>query len=441
MILPFLPPRSWRFQIATNTASQLVGRAVSGVSMLAANLLIARAYGATGYGDFIKITGFVALFYLAADFGMNAVFLQKTQAVPQASLEKNDTWQTLLGVRLVGSIILVFIALAILSFLPRGSDQGYTSVVRLGIILFSPAIIFQAVITTANALFQKHLRYDLSMIAVIIGSLVTVGLVWVATLLITPLFGAVTSSLAVFVGTGVVAAASLFFVGRFVKIRAMFDRAFARELIVASVPLGVTLLFNQLYYRADTIILTLTRATADVGIYGFAYKLFETVLVVPTFFMNALYPLMLSRTHQSDDLARGDFAPLRGILKKSSVILSLGSLGAVGLLWWASPLVSLIRPEFSQSVTALRILSLSLPFFFLSSLTMWTIITLKKQTLLIPIYATSMILNVFFNILYIPRFSYIAAAWVTVVSEVLVLIMTGSVAIHQMRQMRQIGQI
>ena len=46
----------------------------------------------------------------------------------------------------------------------------------MGIIFFTPSIVFQALTTTGNALFQKYLRYDLSTIAISHGSLVSLML-------------------------------------------------------------------------------------------------------------------------------------------------------------------------------------------------------------------------------------------------------------------------
>ena len=38
--------------------------------------------------------------------------------------------------------------------------------------MYAPSIIFQSIITTANAVFQKYLRYDYSFYAVSLGSVV-----------------------------------------------------------------------------------------------------------------------------------------------------------------------------------------------------------------------------------------------------------------------------
>ncbi|MEK7129598.1 MAG: oligosaccharide flippase family protein, partial [Patescibacteria group bacterium] len=266
--------------VAINTVSQLIGKLIGAGTSFVVAFLLARRLGAEGYGDFTKITTFVAPFFLLADFGLNAIFLQKK--------DDKGWWAHLLGLRVAGSTILIFLALAILAFLPHGTNQGYTALVRLGIVLFVPAILFQALITTSNALFQKHLRYSMATIAIAAGSFVTI-------LLVLPLStGVLAATLAVLVGTSVTAAISLVLVKRHTLLSVALSRQSVTGLLVPSIPLGITLLFNLVYFRADNYIITLSRPTVEVGVYGLAYKVFEVALVVPTFFMNAVYPLLLS---------------------------------------------------------------------------------------------------------------------------------------------------
>ena len=397
--------------VAINTVSQLIGKLIGAGTSFVVAFLLARRLGAEGYGDFTKITTFVAPFFLLADFGLNAIFLQKK--------DDKGWWAHLLGLRVAGSTILIFLALAILAFLPHGTNQGYTALVRLGIVLFVPAILFQALITTSNALFQKHLRYSMATIAIAAGSFVTI-------LLVLPLStGVLAATLAVLVGTSVTAAISLVLVKRHTLLSVALSRQSVTGLLVPSIPLGITLLFNLVYFRADNYIITLSRPTVEVGVYGLAYKVFEVALVVPTFFMNAVYPLLLSAKANNSTIQQFNTQHFLRIIKKSFTFLVLSSLLLVVALWATAPLLSLIKQEFDASISALRVLSLGLPFFFLTSLTMWTLIALKKQWTLAGIYGASMVFNIFANIWLIPVYGYMAAAWVTVVSEAVVLVVSS----------------
>ena len=141
------------------------------------------------------------------------------------------------------------------------------------------------------------------------------------------------------------------------KIYPTTERFLYKKLFIRSFPIGLTLVANLIYSHADSVILTLTRSTTEVGTYGFAYRFFETLLVIPTFIMNASYPVLLSSQKQSVQLLFRRY-------KKLIVIMLISSTGVGLCAWLAGPLLVLVRPDFLPSVIYIRILVLSLPLFF-----------------------------------------------------------------------------
>lgn len=405
-----------RKKVASNTVSQLIGKAVGTLASFFVTFLVARQLGASGYGDFIKITTYVAFFYLFADFGINAIYLQQSQS--------RISWPSLIMLRTVGGLLLISLALTVVSLLPSAGTQGYTPFVKWGIVLFSPTILLQAWITTGNAIFQKRLRYDIAAWAIFFGSVVSVGLLYVLFFAL-HITGVVPALLSLAAGTLVTSATAL---GVALRVeRAGFFHISIRDLFrlfVPAIPLGVTLLFNLVYVRADSVIITLTRPTQEVGIYGLAYKAFEVILVFPTFFMNAVYPLMVSETAGKSN------GRLTRIFSQSFFFLLVISILAGGTLWFASPLLTVINSDFASGVPALRVLSLGLPFFFVTSATMWALVALKKQILLTGVYGVSMTINIVGNILLVPQYGFMAAAWMTVVSEGFVLALSALVLVQ-----------
>ena len=64
---------------------------------------------------------------------------------------------------------------------------------------------------------------------------------------------------------------------RAVRFRA--DRAVWRALLRASLPLGLALAINELYLRADTLIISISEPFEQVGLYTLAYRILEFALV------------------------------------------------------------------------------------------------------------------------------------------------------------------
>lgn len=389
--------------VAINTSAQLIGRAIGALTMTAVTIMIASRLGASGYGDYVKVTTYAAFFYLIADFGFNAVFLHQ---------DEKQYFPSLVALRVILGALLIGIALIVLSFLPGSASQGYSPSVRVGILLFAPTILFQAMITTSNAVFQRHLRYDKAAWAIFFGSIATL------LLLVIFMYQLKTTSLlailgAVAAGSFLTAVVSYGFAKSFLKLPS-FEPSLVeiKKLFIPSIPLGITLVFNLVYFRADSVVITLTRPTAEVGIYGLAYKVFELLLVFPTFFMNAVYPLML-RGKELKKLFLSSLFFLFGI----SLVVTIG-------VWFAAPLLTIIKSDFFASIPALRALSLGLPLFFVTAATMWTLVAQKKQKILAYIYGFSMVGNVVGNILLVPTYGFMAAAWVTVGSEAIVLLLS-----------------
>ena len=151
--MPQMPEsHSVRHKVVHNTLSQIAGRGVGALSTLAITVMVARSLGVQGYGDFVKITTFVSFFYLLADFGLNAIYLQQSEALE--NVKPDVSWSLLLGLRIALSSMLVVTAAFILFLLPRSDSGGYTAMVRYAIIIFTPTIFFQSLITSCNALFQ-----------------------------------------------------------------------------------------------------------------------------------------------------------------------------------------------------------------------------------------------------------------------------------------------
>jgi len=401
-----------KFKIAANTVFQLLGKAVTTTTALLATILIAKNYGPEEYGNFTLITTFVGIFYLIVDFGMNAIVLEKLQ---KTELQK-EYFKNLLGLRLLWSIFLVFLSLSILSLLPQ--EQGFNIAVRMGIIIYSITLISHGIITTCNAIFQKNLRYDLSALSSSVGSVINILLVIFFATQRAPLVVLMIS----FVVGGVISAASYLFLVKAkekdVSIAPSYNFQKFREIFISSLPLGITLIFNLVYFRADTFILALFRNQGEVGNYGLAYRFFEAALVFPTFFMNALYPFLLSSKSNSESLKKLVSKSFRILLGASIITTIIIIIAAPQLIYLSS------GSSFTKSSTALRLLSLSFPSFFLSSLYMWVLITLGKRKILSIVYGTSMILNILLNIIFIPAFGVFAAAIITGLCETLILVST-----------------
>ncbi len=408
-------PRVFKISMRTkkilyNTGAQLAGRMASGFLAFLQTLLFARILGGEKYGELIKITSYLAFFYICVDFGLNAVYLR---AIGNQVVRK---LKSLIILRVVMSLGITLIAIVGMWGLSL-TNNGFSPVVVQGVVVGSLSIGVYAIWLSANAAFQKFLKYDWAALAQICGSLTTLILLFFLnqSISLQQNFSILFCVLALVIGNLIMLGVALLYLRGYLRQSyGWIDSHMWRKLLRASWPLGLTLLFNVVYFRVDLLILTAQRTSLEVGAYGLAYKFFETALILPAFFMNSVYPELLVETSKEKILA---------LMKNICFyLLIIGMVIGAGM-WLLAPALVLVKSDFQASVPLLKLLSISLPIFFLTSPFMWLFILFKKQNLLVLIYLTSMIFNVLANLVFIPQYGAVSAAISTGVTEVLVLIM------------------
>jgi O-antigen/teichoic acid export membrane protein len=388
--------------IAKNTFYQTLARAATAFIGFLITIIIARKFGVLGFGDFTKITSYVALFYLVLDFGLNAFFLQYEKA----------NFKNLFYFRIFISLIVFAILNLIALVLPysANANSGFSESVRIGIFIFSFSVFAQSIIISASAVFQKTVNYFSYAVGVIVGSVANLILVLTFAFLNFSIF----LILFAFVSSSFLSALLLIKLTKEKLLPLSLDKQFAKEIFIKSLPIGLMLIFNLVYFRADMFLLSLFSSTKAVGIYGLSYKFFDFLIALPLFLSNAIYPFLIKVKNEKEKFFK--------LTNNYFVIFLLASIVIIIPFWFASPLFALIKSDFSGSIVPFRILLLSLPFFFTTSFLQWVLITLEKQKYLMYVYFFSTILNIALNIIFIPQFSFIACATITLVSEGIVFI-------------------
>lgn len=380
-------------KISKQTFFQILGKVVTSLSTFIILGLVARNYGEEGTGVFTLALTYLAIFYLLADFGFNAHELKTG----------TSRWHKLLGTRILWSGILTILAIILLPFWPFASPV-FTQAVLIG----SLTILASAIYTTGNLIFQGLLKYEQSLIAIAVGTLVGLGVFMFIIRLHLPIpflfFEHLTS-------WTVLVIIILILVRKITKsIMPIFDGQYILKLFKDCWPLAGTLFLNVVYFRADSFLLAIFRNSSEVGIYNIAYSVFQTALVLPTFIMNSYYPMLLK-----------SFQDVRLVGLGLLILAGAGTL----LTFYLSPTVIAILTGggFSGSVESLRILSLGFPAFFVSSLLMWILVAKNKYKTMLTIYLIGLLINLALNWLFIPDYSFYAASWITVLSEYLILVL------------------
>lgn len=402
-----------------NTTAQLIAKIISMALTMITTVLITRALGKEGYGQFSIMQTLPALFFILSDFGLNATALKK---MGKSDEDAQKYYQAVLAVRPLLSLFFIVVLNTAVQFLP------YSQFLKIGIFMSSFWILTQSLFSSTNLAFQHKQRYDLASIGYILGSLVITLLVFIFIKLGLDVrflsFSYVLGGVVIFAINAVVLT-KLGYQTR-LNFHIFTDRSALKNLLSASLPLGLMFVFSQINFKADAILLSLLTLPASinldnissVAIYALPYKIFEVSLSIPTFIMNATYPVFVARLNQS----RADL--INTFLKTIKLTLSLGLLASAGLFLIAPFAVRLLGgAQFNESVDVLRILAVGLFLFFITQPISYLIVTLDKQRYLPIIYLIGAVFNVVSNIVFIPKYSFYASAYITWLSEAVILIL------------------
>jgi len=211
------------------------------------------------------------------------------------------------------------------------------------------------------------------------------------------------------------------------------EHAGAARWLGESWPLFVNQLLQGLFFWVDALLLPGLAGNAVAGVYAAAYKVAGGAGIVSSSFTLALFP----RLARATDFAGAYRLALRVLLQVAFPL-------AAGIALLAEPIVAVVggRDYLPDSAIALAILICYLPLSYANGLTQYMLIAAGRQRLLTGAFVAALIFNLAANLVLIPRFGYVGAAWVTVASEIVLLVpfrlaaMTAAPGVSLLREAR-----
>lgn len=383
--------RSIFYRIGFNTFIQVFGKGISIILGFITVGLLTRYLGQEGFGNFTLVFAYLSLFGIIADFGLQLTMVRE--------LAKKTAPQSIYGTYFWLKVILVILAsiFAIICLLVF----PYSKFLKIGIIIASVAVGIGVLNTYGTVIFQANLRMDLVTFIETLAKIVTTVLILVFIFL---KLGFYSFFNAVLLGNLVGSILILWLVKRLVAFNLSFDFNLAKKIIYKSLPIGFLTLFSLVYFKIDTVLLSIFRKSEEVGVYSLAYKVIENILVLWGFYMASAYPLLSKFT--GEKLKKGV------MLWRSSVFLAVISGVLIIILGYIfSPLIIRVLggEEFSPSVLPLRILLFSIPLLFLNNLYFYSFLVREKTRVLLLAGGFSLLVNFFSNLILIPRLGYVGA--------------------------------
>ncbi len=408
---------SYTRKVAYNTAAQLIGKVVgTGVSLITTAALF-RYFGVVGIGKYTTVFAFVGFFSVFADFGLQWTLIRELTV----GRDQNKIFSNIFAFRLLLALVIHALAFALVWFF------NYPIDVKLGVGVITAAWFFTTMNSTLVGVFLNNYRLDITVTAEVVGRVAILAGVFLMTRAHLS-FNLVMS--AYLIGNVVNFLINLAWVRRYIKVALGFDWGYWRHAIGQALPIGIVLVFGFIYYKIDSLMLSLLKGMTDVGIYGTAYKLLEVLQTVPAMFLGAAFPLVTRYVTSGDERVQSAFQ------KQFDFLMLLAVPIVAGTFLLASPIIGFIAgsrgAEFLgastitfaghaiTSVTCLKILIFSVGIAFLSNLYSYMIVSLGRQRSMVAPVIGFALLNVVLNLVFIPRWSYLGAAGATLLTELIV---------------------
>ncbi|EKE15628.1 MAG: heteropolysaccharide repeat-containing protein [uncultured bacterium] len=394
-------------KIAYNVVFNASAKILSTVLALVGIGFITRYLGREGFGEYSIVLAFFAFFASIADLGIYTITARNIsrEGADEAKIVGNA-----MSLRILSSLVVFTLTPLIVYFLP------YSINVKLGIIIAAASFLFSSTYSVLNGVFQKNIAMDKVAIVELLGKVLQVFIIILAVKKDLGFLFLVSSLLFYMVFNFVFV---LIWARKYVSIRPRFDFSYWKEFLKESAPLGISAIVTFLYFKLDTILLSILKDSSQVGIYNAAYKVVENVTFFPAMIMGLVLPLM-ARSIFSDK-KRFEYVSNETIKFFLVLITPL----IIGTMFLSDEIIQLIAgPEFSESAGALRILVFALGFIFFGNFFNSILIAGNLQKKLMFALSFSAGFNILLNAFFIPMFSFIGAAITSVLTEFLVVALT-----------------
>lgn len=390
-------------KISYNLGIATLSRGIIGVLSLFVVGILTRSLGPEGFGQYSAIFAYLYIFTALADLGLHTVLVRE---ISKEGADEARIASKIFTLRFFVILGFVIVADALVFVFP------YPLQVKIGILIASLFSVFSSLSQVVTGIFQKHLRIYLVSFSDVIARLVQVG----ALLLLVRFETGLLWFIGVVVFTEIIHFGLIFYFTRpLTRIKLDIDLKYWKDIIKTALPIAVSLVLVLIYFKLDTVMLSVMKPASDVGIYSVAYKVLESIIFLPAIYIGLVMPL-LSRHAFSD---RAEF--IKTFRKAFDVISIFAIWFSVYVFVMSDWIVRIMGgSDFIAAGPVLKILSVAIFLIFFGNLGGYSVIALNLQKKAMWTYFVGAVVNVGGNLLLIPRYSYFAAASTTVVTELLI---------------------
>ncbi len=420
-------------KIASNTIAQVFSKVLTAVISIFLLSILTNYLSVELFWVYSKVYNYLGIFAFLADLGLYTIMIREISQMSQ--LEKKEekrrtekiVWNVLTLRLLLGTII-IFLALVIAYFLPW--YNSYTELVAVWIVWCFTLVSLMN--STFLAYMQSQLKMEFSLFSVIFWKLVNLGLI----VLIVFVFFQKSEELllilgAWFVGISINTILNYWYANRSCNIKLRYDGDYIKHIFTLSLPYWIALFLSVVYFKVDIVLLTQlepkSQADISIALYSLPMKIVEVLMVIGWFYLNSILPKLTQLFEKNDRIK------IQSLLEISFKILFTFwiMVFTFGIVFREYVIRIIANESYLQPINhvfnsgqAFLIVLAVLLFNALSLLFIYIFIATKKQSILLKINIFITLFNIIGNIVLIPKYSFIWAGVITLVSQILLFSIT-----------------
>jgi len=394
--------------VSSTTKVLSIGIALYGIRLLAQYL------GPEGFGKYTITLAFFAAFNAIADMGLHPIVTRK---ISRKISNESEVFSKVFTLRIIISALIFLLTSTSVWFLPYELD------VKVGILIAAAAFIFGSSYGLLNSIFQKNLAMDKVALAEFIGKVIQMSIiVSLVKLELSFIYSIIAILMAMISNFTII----FLFSRSYIKIKLDFDFNFWKSFLRESIPMGISAVAVFLYFKIDTILLSFFQGSFEVGIYGTAYKIIETMIFFPAMVVGLVYPLF----------SKYIFSEKKKFLTIANTTIKFFALICVPLVvlvqFFAKDIIYIIGGDaYALSVPLLKVLIFALASIFFGNIFTSILLAANLQKKLMTILLIAATGNIVLNVIFIPIYSYTGAAFVSVATEIFVALLALKIAIKE----------
>ena len=392
-----------RRSILTNSVWMVGGRLLVAAIQWATILLIIRTLSVDEFGQFSLIFSILGMLSIITDMGLGRV------AVSLLQDHHND------GPRIAGAYIVLRTVLGVFGYViavVAVGVSGYGPSALLATAIGALTVIFGTASNAYSVIFQVREKLQLPPLSTAVGA----GAQMIAVL---ALIRAGDPALVPFMVPAVLASLCELFIRmigahRLTQIRYRIDLPLWWSLLREAVPISIGNAMTTLYYRIDVVMLGQLATLAAVATYSVAYKFVDIVNMIPWAASTAALPVLVRHWPNERD------AFTRIALQVTRLLAATAGLIAGVFIVLADDVVPLLYgSEYASAASAAKVVVASQCLAFAAAAALLVLIATGNHRRFPLIATCGLILNVGINLIVIPTYSYMGAAWATLATDTL----------------------